>query len=236
MKIKLGLIILIICAFVLGTCSTWEGDEGVVNIRIVGENGSSGRSRTIVDPYPKDSGDDSGAYGLALDEDEHGYMNVLQLKDFTYDIYFVKNVYPSIGYEVTYKKHKEGINDNTGEPWKYCVISRQPKDNNSIPKDNIGGGRENVKYGDKVACSLVPGTWILIINGYVTKEDGIRAQGVVEKVEIKPGKNEDIEIEMLYTRAFVGDTGPIYETDLILTYIAPIIGEQGIVLTKGANF
>jgi hypothetical protein len=232
MKIKLGLIILIICAFVLATCSTWEGNEGVVNIRIVGEKRSSASSRTIERPYPDYTSDahNSEAYGHPnantpgypkFEDEDQLYEYSFKLKDFFYDIYFVKNVYPSIGY--------------TGETELDNYIIRQPKDNNSIPKDNIGGGRENVKYGDKVACSLVPGTWILIINGSVNKEDGIRAQGVVYPVEIKPGKNLDIEIEMLYTWAYNSSQlidGPPFESG----YIAPIINEKAVVLTKGANF
>jgi len=197
MKIKSGLLILIICAFVFGTCSTWEGDEGAVNIRIVGENGSSGGSRTIVNPYPDPvQGDENPAYGKDIDN-----YSIYQLSDFTYDIYFVKKVYPSII-----------IDPDKGNPI----------NNDKIPKDNIGGGRENVKYGNKVVCCLVPGTWILIINGYVTKENGIRAQGVVYPVEIKSGKNEDIEIEMLYTKHSKG-------------YTAPIINET-VVLEKGKHF
>jgi hypothetical protein len=232
MKVKLGFVIPIICAFVLGTCSTWEGDEGVVNIRIVGEKGNSlggGSSRTIVKPYP-DEGDDFGAYGEPNEKTPAYPYDPLQdeifkfqLKHFTYDIYFVKKVYPTIGYTTVTVDSSSSIN----------IELKQPKDNNSIPKDNIGGGRKNVKYGGEFACSLVPGTWILIINGSVTKEDGVRAQGVVYPVEIKPGKNEDIEIEMLYTRVFEKVVPTGLHTS---TYIAPIINEIGVILTKGANF
>jgi hypothetical protein len=216
MKVKLGFVILIICAFVLGTCSTWEGDEGVINIRIVGAKGSSlggggGSSRTIT----SDSGnDDDDGYGFY--EDQVVTINNLQLSDFLYDIYFVKKVYPTV-YEI-----KEG--------------KREPAVNNSIPKDNIGGGRKNVKLKPegkgKVACSLSSGTWILIINGLVNnggirdEDDRIRAQGV-KIVEIKPGKNDDIPIEMKNTHPYGSYHAP---------FLSDVDHENGVILEKGKHF
>jgi len=227
MKIKIGLVILIIFAFVLATCSTWEGDEGVVNIRMVGQNGNSGRSRTIVNPYPDPDSGRGDAYGKPNEKTpdypqegtEEFKVFLFKLSDFTYDIYFVKKVYPTKEYDIQ--------SDDNGEE------TRNPKANNSIPKDNIGCSKGKVEYGKNTTCSLVPGTWILIISAYVTQEDGFRAQGVVYPVEIKPGKNEDIEIEMLYTRAAVlEDESNVPES----AYIAPIINERGVILTKGAHF
>jgi len=144
MKIKLGLAFLIISVLVLGACSTWAGDEGIVNIRIVGDSETSGGSNSrAINP------DASIASGTEL--------TILY-----YDIYFVKATY------------KEG---------------------DKIPKDNIVGGRGVVKYGTNVACSMVPGTWILIICATEGPRGKYVAQGKSD-VEIKPGRNEDITITM----------------------------------------
>jgi len=150
MKKKLGLIILITFAFVLGTCSTWEGDNGIVNIRIVGDSGTSGgsNSRAIV-----------GDGETTIIKGQGG----LDLMELFYDIYFVKEIYPNGG---------------------------------KIPKDNIGDGNHSVKYGTNVTCSLVPGTWILIIIATNEPRGMYEAQGVKHGVEIKPGRNEDITIEI----------------------------------------
>ena len=79
-------------------------------------------------------------------------------------------------------------------------------DGGKIPKDNIVGGRGVVEYGTNVACSMVPGTWILIICATEGPRGKYFAQGVQRDVEIKPGRNEDITITIKESPKFYKNT------------------------------
>lgn len=146
MKLKQIIITFTVCTFVFAACSEWAGDEGYVNIRVVGLEGASQGARTVTILPPED------------DKQNHGDQMKI-------DIYFVKEV----------------VNKTIGE---------KPK------KGNIVADRGNLNYKSTVTISMVPGTYIVILNAFKKDNiaEGMQAQGIVKGVNIKPGKNEEIII------------------------------------------
>jgi len=291
MKIKLGLIILITFALVLSTCSAWEGDEGIVNIRLVGQNGGSSGSRTLIgmgdadygypadtpnpffvndwseklekynedfaeweqaeeryriaswdwvtlrnawDNYnanPSSSPQPSSQLGDEPKRNDSEFMPTTaptnpyfsekettpllkdlfadyqdeaikeiksnpakysnypppltfaqfleEIKDYEFDIYFAKKLYPL---------YYDGTTNDRGDPI--------PVANPNVPKNNIGASRGDMKIGKTTTLSLVPGTWNVIVRAMKDRNIGIEVLGVARDVEIKPGKNEDILVEI----------------------------------------
>jgi len=238
MKIKLGLVILIIFAFVLATCSTWEGNESIVNIRLVAANGGSGGSRTLIgqgndatyppplitNPYyipgnlerltdyhngnlpnitlPELNQQFNEFYSEGVDIAWTIYkildLCIVQKENQPFSSYLEKNNNELYNEGTTFLKFTEYLKKIENYDFDIYFVKKLYNEGEKIPKDNVGASRGgDVKLGNQITLSLVPGTWICIVRGFEDKNDKVnnnKVQGVVYEVEIKPGKNEDIPV------------------------------------------